>query len=92
MATEKELEVLLRKLVEAAHDARAATQEAHVARRDLLVAVKNAQRDIRQQIEAEVKHQVGEIQTDVSNRMRDGANDILVQLDKDWRARLGLAV
>ncbi len=91
MATEKEMEGLLRKLVEATHEAKAATTEAHVIHRDLKRLVKDSLREVREMIDAEVTRQVGELEAAAATQMRDGADEMLLRIDADWRKKLGLA-
>lgn len=90
MATEREMEELLRKLVEATHEAKTATQEAHVIHRDLRKLVKDSLRDIRQEIETEVTRQVLLLQEAAATAMQAGADDMLLRIDADWRKKLGL--
>lgn len=90
MATEREMEELLRKLVEATHEAKTATTEAHVVHRDLRKLVKDSLRDVKEMITAEVTRQVGELESAAVVQMRDGADEMLLRIDADWRKKLGL--
>jgi len=80
----------LGQLQEATAEARRTIKEAHVARKDLLAAVKEQRDAITRAIDEEVGRRVAEISDETRDQMRQAVVDTMARFEADWRAKLGL--
>jgi len=89
--TSQDIVKALGQLQEATAELRQTIKEAHVARKDLLAAVKEQKEAITRAIDEEITRQVGGLADDVREKMRTAVTETMSRFEADWRAKLGLS-
>lgn len=83
-------EEVLRQLVEATREAKATIVELHSARAAALDVIKAQKRAVVDAITAAVEEHVGALRDEAKTKMVAGADEIILALERDWRAALHL--